>query len=269
MTSSHHAARPTATPPHRRTTPLLCTLDREWERLAHRPSAVGRVGRWSGDESFERLVRSARSLHDIVDATQPGCGASPESCDAVLRNLVVLAKSDDLAGRIVLQRILPGVISRAQRWQGHAGADEPSDVAIGAAWIAIRRFDATARDRHLAPSLIADALWIGFRRDARRRVSSEIPLPASALCNHVAPTEAADPLVALAATLRAAAQAGARSSDLAVIRSIAAAGGPTHAAETWRVTVRTIRNRRDAASRRIRRVLGPDWADWSDPLAVA
>jgi len=253
----------------RRSTRLLGELDREWARLRHRPAVIRRVQVWGGDESFERLARSIRSLDDLVAATQPKDPARSDRSDAVLRHLIAMAATDELAGRIVLQRILPGLISRSRRWRGHVAGGDPTDIAIGAAWIAIRQFDTTRRHRHLAPALIADTLWIGFRRETRKLATLEVPVAESVMCTHVAPTAPIDPMVALAATLRAAERAGVRASDLAVIRSIASAGGPTRAATECCVTVRTIRNRRDVATRRIRHALGPGWDDWSDPLAVA
>jgi hypothetical protein len=135
--------------------------------------------------------------------------------------------------------------------------------------MAIRGFDVGARSRHVAPALIADALWIGFRRGARKRVESEIPIPGSVIGAQPAPARVVDPLTALAGTMRAAARAGVRSSDLELLRTIVVSGGPTRAARDCAVTVRTIRNRRDQAARRIRRALGPEWADWSDPLVAA
>jgi hypothetical protein len=135
--------------------------------------------------------------------------------------------------------------------------------------MAIRGFDVEARSRHIAPALVADALWIGFRRGARRRIASEVPVPSSVLGAQPAPAHVADPLVALAGTLRAAARAGVRSSDLDLLRTIVVSGGPTRAARDCAVTVRTIRNRRDDVAAKVRRALGPDWADWTDPLVAA
>jgi len=254
--------------PTRRTTPMLVELDREWDRLRRRPTALHTVRGWAGDEAFRQAVGGIRNLDDLLAATQPHTG-SPGSCDEILRRLVELAATEELAGRIVLQRLLPGLISKSRRWTGRGGTTEPSDIAIGAAWMAIRGFDVRARSRHVAPALIADALWIGFRRDARRRVESEVPVPSTVLGAQPAPPHVADPLCALAGTMRAAARAGVRSSDLELLRTIVIAGGPTRAARDCAVTVRTIRNRRDQAARRIRRALGPDWADWSDPLVAA
>jgi hypothetical protein len=258
-----------ATPTPRRITPLLSQLDREWARLRRRPATLRTVRRWTGDPAFTMLVTSARSLDEIVAATQPGADA-PGAEDGKLRRLIEISATDELAGRIVLQRLLPGLISRSRAWAGRSTATgHPSDIAIGAAWIAIRRFDVDARRRHIAPSLIADALWIGFRREARRRQATEVPVARDVLCSQLSVPQVADPITALAGTIRAAARAGVHSSDLDAIRAIAAAGGPTRAARAQSVTVRTIRNRRNAAASRIRSALGPDWADWSDPLVAA
>jgi hypothetical protein len=247
---------------------MLVELDREWERLRRRPAALRTVRTWRGDDTFDRIVGRVRSLDELVAASQPYAG-SPGEGDTVLRRLVELAATDGLAGRIVLQRLLPGLISQSRRWETRGSTADPSDIAIGAAWIAVRKFDVTARSRDVAPALIADAIWIGFRRSTRKRAGSEVPVPGTTLGEQPAPLRVADPLTALAGTIRAAARAGVRSSDLDVIRAILVAGGPSRAARDCAVTVRTIRNRRDRAARRIRRALGPDWADWSDPLVAA
>ena len=94
-------------------------------------------------------------------------------------------------------------------------------------------------------------------------------MPGSVLMAHPAPPHEATPIAALAGTLRAARRAGVPSADLDLIRRIAAAGSPSTAARQCEVTVRTIRNRRDAASWKIRRALGPEWEDWTDPLVAA
>lgn len=254
---------------------MLGELDREWDRLCRRPATMRRVHRWTGDDAFERVVHCVGNLDELVEATQPSRttqdSATPwsSSGDPVLCRLIELSATDQLAGRVVLQRILPGLISRSNRWTGRASVGDPTDIAIGAAWIAIRRYDTTTRHRHVAPALIADAMWIGFRRGSRKRVSTELPVPGSTMCTHAAPPRPIEPLAALAETIRAAARAGVPKRDLDLIRAIAVAGGPSRAAHACNVTPRTIRNRRDIATRRIRRALGPDWADWSDPLSHA
>lgn len=250
-------------PAPRRTTQMLSDLDREWEFIRRRCRTLHLVRNWSGDGGFTALTSTVRSLDELVAATQPEA-APIGSGDLVLGRLVKLAATDRLAGRVVLQRLLPGLISQSRKWSTRVHSGDPSDIAIGAAWIAIRRFDVEQRPRHVAPALIADSLWIGFRRESRRKAETEVPMPARALSIQAEPARTIDPMTALAATIRAAADAGVPAADLEVIRCIAAAGGPTRAAQECQVTVRTIRNRRDAAARRIRRALGPGWADWTD-----
>lgn len=252
----------------RRCTPLLVELDREWARLRRRPQALRLVRSWSHDAVLAPVVTGVRDLDDVVQATQSGVGGSG-SGDEILRSLISLAADDELAGRIVLQRILPGLICRSRRWDGHARGGDACDVSIGAAWLAIRTFDVRARSLNVAPSLIADALWIGFRRGSRRKVEQEVPVPSNVLMAHPAPAHEVTPLEALAGTLRAAHRAGVPAADLELIRRILVAGSPSRAARHCKVTVRTIRNRRDAATWKIRQALGPDWADWTDPLVAA
>jgi hypothetical protein len=247
---------------------MLVQLDREWDRLRRRATAIRTVRGWDGDATFHSAVQTVSDLDELVAATQPRVGP-PGSGDAILRRLVELAATDELAARIVLQRLLPGLISQSRRWMRPGTGTDASDIAIGAGWMAIRGFDVEARSRHVAPALVADALWIGFRRGARRRLASEVPVPSSVLGAQPAPAHVADPLVALAGTLRAAARAGVRSGDLDLLRTIVVSGGPTLAARDCAVTVRTIRNRRDHAAARVRRALGPEWADWTDPLVAA
>ena len=179
---------------------MLVQLDREWDRLRRRPATIRRVRGWDGDAAFLRTVARVRCLDELVGATQPHVGA-PGSGDAVLRRLVELAATDELAGRIVLQRLLPGLISGSRRWTERGTNTDPSDIAVGAAWMAIRDFDVDVRSRHVAPALIADALWIGFRRGARRRVTSEVPVPDSVLGTQPAPPRVVEPMTALAGTL--------------------------------------------------------------------
>ncbi len=233
--------------------------------MRRRPQVLRRVRAWSSNPVLAPVVTGISNLDDLVAATQPGGSGG----DDMLRCLIALAADEEVAGRIVLQRILPGLISRSRRWNGHVRGADVCDIAVGAAWLAIRSYDVETRSRHVAPALIADALWIAFRRDSRRKVEQEVPVPATVLSSRAAPERETAPMTALAGTLRAAQRAGVPAADLDLIRRIVVAGSPSQAARNCNVTVRTIRNRRDAASWKIRRALGPDWADWTDPLVAA
>lgn len=251
-------------------TPLLVSLDREWARTSRRPSAMRRARTWPDLVAAPDLARAladvtdrCRSLDDLVDATQRDAvrtrsGPHP---DLVLAALVVAARHDDVAGQVLVRRILPGVISQSRRYASGDDVDERVAQAIGAAWIAIRSFDVERRPRAIAAALISDAMWSAFRRASRRRSAGEIPSPDEVFVRRAAPSDDVDPLVGLAATVRAAETAGAGDGHLELIRDLVRAGTPSELARRRCVTPRTIRNHRDSAVAEIRRVLGPDWTD--------
>ncbi|MFK7919845.1 MAG: hypothetical protein AB8G14_17345 [Ilumatobacter sp.] len=265
-TTSLTETSPIASP--RRSTPMLRELDREWNRLRRRPQTLRQVATWGDDPILAPHVGAIRDLDSLVAATQPGSSGQRAS-NAVLARLVARAGHDDLANRIVMQRLLPGLISASNRWERAPHSTQACDVAIGAAWLAIRHFDVDARRVDIAPALISDALWIGFRRRSRRKAQQEVPMNPDVIGVHSTSDHTIEPITALAAALRAAQRAGVATADLDVIRHLAIAGSPSQAARNCNVTVRTIRNRRDAAALRIRTALGPEWSDWNDPVCAA
>src|SRR6056297_3261989 len=165
-TALHAPSRPTREPGIRRRrngAAVLAELDREWARLSRRRSTPDTLRVWDATGRVS-LPRPVRTLDELVGATQPS-GPFEHSAERTLRDLVALAPTDDIAGRVVLQRLLPGLITGASRWRSWGTDVDPIDVVIGAAWIAIHRFDLENRRSAVAPSLISDALWGAFRRD--------------------------------------------------------------------------------------------------------
>ncbi len=229
------------------------------------------MARWSSTQCIPLVLGDARlDLDDLVELTRPG--ASNVDGNAVLRALVdVSQRGDDpdaeLAGRVVLQRMLPGLIAGSRRWRSAHG-DDPADVAIGAAWEAIARFETAVRRGPVAPMLVHDAIWIGFRRATRRRAAGETPVEPGAFRWQTAPTSGLDPVSAIAATLRAARSAGVDEHHLDIIRDLADAGSTVELATRRRVTDRTIRNHRAAAAAAIAGALGTEWGDGTDPLCA-
>lgn len=252
----------------RRSTPLLSEMDREWARLRRRPTTLAAIAAWPTTGLLREVIADAFSIDDIVDATQPA-QRPPHECSEILAQLIDLSTERELAGRIVLQRILGGLISAAGKWRSLRSEAHPIDVIIGSAWIAIASYDTSSRSGPVALALIADAVWIGFRQARRRMSSTEIPVPDNTLTSRPAPPHELDPMQALAGTLRAATRAGVPGAELDLIRTLCANGSPTRVAQDCSVTARTIRNRRDVAVHSIRCALGPEWSDWTDPLVDA
>jgi hypothetical protein len=219
------------------------------------------------------VVRSITDLDELVASTNRPCGSSDLASfadpDEILGALVDVARTDELAARVVLQRILPGLISASRRYVRSVFNDDLTDLAIGAAWLIVRSFDIEQRRRHVAATLISDVMWIAFRRPSRRRSIREIPTPNEVFVGTAAAPVELDALTALAGTVRAAATAGVDDGTLELIRELARIGSPGEVARRRNVTPRTIRNQRDTATSAIREALGPDWADWDDQLVAA
>ncbi len=260
MTSTHRTRPPLH---HERATPTSSNwgsavggrLDREWRRLRHDRRSLATVGGWIGEDALapaiERAV-GARDLQVIVVATAHGAGGQP---DRALRRLVEIADADPLAGRIVLQRILPGLVAGAARYhQSFDGADV-LDHVLAAAWIAIECFDLDRRRGPVAPSLISDAVATAYRTPMRRRAAHpETPTDATRW-REVAESAEPTALEELAEVVRHAGQSGVPDRDLELIRHLAATGSPGRVAVERNVTPRTVRNHRDRAVERIRRAV--------------
>lgn len=147
---------------------LLFRLSREWNDLSVRRDAVATARGWS-------LVDQVDTLDDVVRATgwyasaseRLSVGSSPAAQEAVLTRLVVLARTDDVATRVVLQRLLPGLVAAAKRWQRRHDGDALAEL-VAAAWLVIRTFPVERRPHHLVANLLRDCEYHAFRRDTRR-----------------------------------------------------------------------------------------------------
>jgi hypothetical protein len=81
------------------TSPIHRRLDDEWQRLRRRPDALAHAGRW-------RIVTGP--LHDLEQIVELTLPTRPDhEREPVLHALVERAADDELAARIVLQRLCP------------------------------------------------------------------------------------------------------------------------------------------------------------------
>ncbi len=233
-------------------------LDREWAALRHDRLAIRTVDRWrtgATDRSFRHLLRRTvvdRDLQVLVDATHTSAAGDPESA---LRNLVGVAGEDRLAARVVLQRLLPGLVAAAARYHRSFDGTDVLDHAVAAAWIAIHRFDLARRRGPAAPSLISDAVAIAYRDPMRRRTAHPEEAADPRTWDEVATLEEHSPLEELAALVEEARSRGVAGQHLDLIRQLVATGSPSRLAAERGVTARTIRNRRDRAVHDLRRAV--------------
>ena len=176
---------------------VVVALEREWESLAAR--LTSRLNRWSEREpalaafpTAPVLLRSLRRLRGNHDAE-----------DAILAALLRQARTDPLAGRVVLQAILPGLKNLAGRLLFEAGErEELWALLLVNVWEQIRRYPLERRPRRIAANLLQEALGETVhtleheRREQRR-------LPAQPLADTPGRPAGADVEVLLAQTVNA------------------------------------------------------------------
>jgi len=145
---------------------VLIALDTEWGRLATGPLARRRLIRWSCSQP---ALVGLRDFSALLERRR-----DPAAANEVLAALAALAPDDELAARVLLQAMIPGLVRLAQT----AGWDDPSaiDELVSLAWERIRTYPTT---RH--GSVAANVLWDCRKRYRRHRLidaPKSIPLDA-------------------------------------------------------------------------------------------
>lgn len=230
---------------------LLARLDREWSALNHRPAVLCRAAGWGLGIEFT-------NLDDIVAATGFRRHADEEeyqgdsaSANEVLRRLLAAARADDVAARVVLQRLLPGVVATARRWGAHrhGGSMDSFDEMLSATWMVIREFPADRRSRHLAASVLRAGEYRAFQQASRRMMVHELTAPnlLDLRVDTVVTLDVADELAAVVASASSLTE-----HEIQLIELIARGCSATEMAEQLSISVRTVRNHRDAVVHRLR-----------------
>jgi hypothetical protein len=218
-------------------------LAHEWARLRTRRTALERARSWGLMED------PLTSLDELLAAV--GFHTEPtQENERRLHDLVLIAADDELAARIVVQRILPGLLAVVVRRR------DPNryvfDELLGAAWIAIRTYNASRAPRSVAAALISDAEYAAFRAASRRKSSQEHP--ADIRPDDVRAHHEVSSCEELAELLAEAAASGVPDADLELIRQLLNVPTANELAAQLHVTPRTIRNRRDRVMVQLRAV---------------
>lgn len=230
---------------------LLTRLQREWTLISSRRSSVERASAW-------RLTpRVIGSLDELLVLTGLGPGPVDPSSDETMRKLVAVARHDDLAARVVLQRMLPGLSTIAKRHsEGFNSQLDALDELLSVAWSVIRSFSIETRDRYVIKNLLRDCEHQAFLKSRRRRMVHELTDPADL----DVPTDAdeldQEPLGTIVELLGQAKAAGMAEADIAMIVTLLNTSTVKEAAAALRVTDRTVRNRRQAVVHQLRQLAG-------------
>lgn len=232
---------------------LPTRLFREWAMISRRPDVVRRAAAW-------QLGIPVSSLDDVVAACglRPVADGRPAAHDPerltaeerVLARLVVLARHDDLAARVVLQRLLPGLLSLARRWgrrHGDGAVLVAFDDLVVDAWEVIRTFPVERRADQLAARMLRGAEYRAFIRAGRRLMVAE-PTPderLDAVALEPAPS-ALDELADLVAS------AELSELDRHLLRLLLHGASTEEVARSLSVSERTVRYRKESMVHRLR-----------------
>lgn len=226
--------------------PILQQLHREWVRLCSCRRSIERAERWG------LPVGPVSTLDDILRAAGFGrIERGGHTDDQVLALLVSLARSDDLAGRVVLQRLLPGVVGLARRRSASpAVRGEVTDELVAAAWTVIRTYPIDRRPDYVAANLLRRVEYEVFRKPTRRRATFT-PRPSHHFDELRAPEPVPDAAHEVGELLDMAARHGFAPDELQLVRRLARGDTTVAIASDLGVTDRTVRNRRAGLTARL------------------
>ncbi len=250
--------RPTANPTSRRR--VAARLNAEWEHLVNNRRTKVVPAAWRRQHDLAPYA----TLGELLAATGRDGGLDDDAADRVLAAVVARAATDELAARLVLQRVTAGLVLTAIRRSARGAWDlqELFDDLVGHAWTVIRTYPLSRRPTKIAVNILRDAEYLSCVRPFRLRRVVEEAIPAAALATRPAaldgraadrPRHSAEEVAALLAELH---QAGLPPADLRLLWRIHVEGADVaRVADELDVCERTVRNRRAAAVARAGRLL--------------
>jgi hypothetical protein len=131
---------------------LFCDLNRDWQLISRHRTTRPALARW---KDLEPDLGPAASLDGLIELAH---SRQPATSDAVLGGLLRLGADDDLALRVVLHAVMPGLIHHARRFiAGGAPPDEAAEALVAAAWQRIRTYPLDRRPRSIGANIVLDA----------------------------------------------------------------------------------------------------------------
>ncbi|MCB1002365.1 MAG: hypothetical protein KDB40_23940 [Acidimicrobiales bacterium] len=227
---------------------LLARLQHEWLRLDRDPELLAHARTW------QLPLGHVVSLDDLVDRCgRRTDGISGREQDDLLAAVVRIARHDELAARVALQRMLPPIAALGRRERDFVRRQEVLHELLTAAWSVIRTYPSERGHRCIAADLARRIRYVALERD-RRRVRREDATPWWVFDLTIAPD--ADPAASdeLDELLRDAEAAGVPSDELDLARRLGNGTTLAALAVEGRVTDRTMRNRRATMAHSLRAV---------------
>lgn len=183
------------------------------------------------------------NLDDVLVRAGFGTGITDSNGDQYLLLLVRRAAHDELAARIVLQRILPPLLAIARR-RGRivrGGINEALTETLSHAWELIRTYPVERRPAKVAANLVLDAEYFAFVRDSRKRTVATDFKPADELERLAEPQRECSASDELWRILYEADQKGMTPKRLDVLRRLANGESYELIAADYGIAIRTLR----------------------------
>lgn len=226
---------------------LSARLDREWAQLGRRREVLGRVRSW------QLTDRPFASLDEFLALTGHHSAPTAEA-DGLLASLVAVAADDPLACRIVLQRILPGLLAIVRSEQQRDPRVDAFDLLVGEAWISVAQYRVGTRPTEIAARLISDARHRAFTCHRRHRVVEEVVTPRESMLDVIDEPRTA-PFDELVGVMSEARRRGLDDESVVTIREFLSRGSSREVAGAQSRTDRAIRYRHRRAVTRVRRLV--------------
>lgn len=143
---------------------VVDALEWEWNRLES--SLTARLGLWSEREPALAAFPSVPALLGSLRRRR----GDHEAENAILAALLRRARTDPLAGRVILHALLPGLKRLAGRLLLEAGErEEVWSLLLAQLWERIRTYPLEQRPRRIAANLLLDAAHATLAELARER----------------------------------------------------------------------------------------------------
>jgi hypothetical protein len=237
---------------------LVTRLQVQWGEITHSAPALTRARVWFPDVTIT-------DLDDVLTLVGFHGRRIDVEADARLLHLVTVARHDDLAARVVLQRLVPGLLTIAGRRTRYTGGrvHEVFNDLASAAWLLVRTYPVERRPTKVAVNLLRDAEYEIFVRHARRLVSRSERITAWVPDTPVPDDDHAG--TCLVEVLRLGRDCGMPDHDLRLLAELASGRHPDVVAASLGCSTRSVRNRRNAMARALRAALVDGEVDWPPP----
>ncbi len=217
----------------------VAKLIKEWELINSRRKEVDVVNSWKlpGDK--------IKNLDQVLTRAGFNTARDDSQGDSYLWLLVKRASTDELAARIVLQRILPPLISIARRrgqiMQG--GVDAAISDVLPSAWTVIRQYPWHRRPSKVASNLVLDSEYFAFVQGNRSKKVKIFTVEPRLLSEIVAAPQSDDfePRVSLENLLSLAIAQGIDSRHVEVLRAVAEGQTAATISKHYGIAERTAR----------------------------